>query len=179
MKILVSLNALLLLSMINVSAFAASKQEIDVYVDEALAEFRQHTSAGTQLAAQSRGMLVFPKVYKAGFAIGGEYGEGALRVGGQNVAYYSTAGASIGLQAGAQRKAQIILFMTDEALNKFRSSKGWEAGVDGSVAIATFGVGETIDTNTAQQPIIGFIFSNEGLMFNLSLEGSKFTPIVR
>jgi lipid-binding SYLF domain-containing protein len=178
MKTLLSLSALVFL-LFNVSAQAASKQEIDVYVEEALTEFRQHTSAGAKLAASSRGMLIFPKVYKAGVGVGGEYGEGVLRVGGQNVAYYSTAAASIGFQLGAQRKAQIILFMTDAALNKFRNSDGWEAGVDGSVAIANLGAGESIDTNTAQQPIIGFIFSNEGLMFNLNLEGSKFTRIVR
>lgn len=178
MKTLLSLSALVFL-LFNVSAQAASKQEIDVYVEEALTEFRQHTSAGAKLAASSRGMLIFPKVYKAGVGVGGEYGEGVLRVGGQNVAYYSTAAASIGFQLGAQRKAQIILFMSDAALNKFRNSDGWEAGVDGSVAIANLGAGESIDTNTAQQPIIGFIFSNEGLMFNLNLEGSKFTRIVR
>ena len=158
---------------------AASRQEIDVYVDEALDTFRKHTSAGAALASRARGMLVFPKVYKAGFGIGGEYGEGALRVGGRNIAYYSTAAASIGLQAGAQRKSQIILFMTDAALNKFRASKGWEIGVDGSVALADMGAGEAIDSQTLKQPIIGFIFSNEGLMFNLNLEGSKITPIVR
>lgn len=178
MKILVSLAAVFFLS-INLPSHAASKQEIDIYVDEALEKFRLHSSAGTKLAAKSRGMLVFPKVYKAGLVIGGEYGEGALRIGGKNVAYYSTAAASIGFQLGAQRKAQIILFMTDEALRKFRNSDGWEAGVDGSVAIATLGAGDSIDTNTAQQPIIGFIFSNEGLMFNLNLEGSKFTKLVR
>ncbi|RLA46653.1 MAG: hypothetical protein DRR06_04490 [Gammaproteobacteria bacterium] len=178
MKTLTSLIVLLVL-LVNTSAQAASKQEIDVYVEETLNEFRQHSPAGAKLAARSRGMLVFPKIYKAGFGIGGEYGEGALRIGGQNVAYYSTAAASIGFQLGAQRKAQIILFMTDESLGKFRNSDGWEAGVDGSVAIATLGAGEAIDTNTAQQPIIGFIFSNEGLMFNLNLEGSKFTKIVR
>jgi lipid-binding SYLF domain-containing protein len=165
--------------LVNVATQAASKEEIDVYVEEALEKFRQHTPAGNKLAGRSRGMLVFPKVYKAGAGIGGEYGEGALVIAGENVAYYSTAAASIGFQLGAQRKAQIILFMTDEALNKFRNSKGWEAGVDGSVAIANIGAGEGIDTNTAQQPIIGFIFSNEGLMFNLNLEGSKFTRIVR
>ena len=178
MKTLVSLTALLFL-LVNVATHAASKQEIDVYVDEALVEFKNYTLAGTKLAAKSRGMLVFPKVYKAGIGIGGEYGEGALRIGDQNVAYYSTAAASIGFQLGAQRKAQVILFMTDDALNKFRNSEGWEAGVDGSVAIASLGAGDSIDTNTAQQPIIGFIFSNEGLMFNLTLEGSKFTKILR
>ncbi|MBQ0807090.1 MAG: hypothetical protein KBT55_03880 [Porticoccus sp.] len=161
------------------SAQADSKVEIDLYVEEALKQFQKETTAGVQLAAQAKGMLVFPKVYKAGIGIGGEYGEGVLKVGGSTVGYYNTAAASFGFQLGAQIKSQIILFMTDAALQKFRNSEGWEAGVDGSVAIATIGAGGQIDTNTIQQPMIGFIFSNKGLMFNLSLEGSKITPIVR
>lgn len=171
--------ALIAQLMFSASAQADSKVEIDLYVEEALKQFQKETTAGTQLAAQAKGMLVFPKVYKAGIGIGGEYGEGVLKVGGSTVGYYSTAAASIGFQLGAQIKSQIILFMTDAALQKFRNSEGWEAGVDGSVAIATIGAGGQIDTNTIQQPMIGFIFSNKGLMFNLSLEGSKITPIVR
>lgn len=158
---------------------AASKVEIDIYVQEALAELYKQSPAARDLASRARGILVFPKVYKAGFWVGGEYGEGALRIGGSNVRYYSIASASLGFQLGAQIKSQIILFMTNDALNKFRNSSGWEAGVDGSVAIATFGAGGEIDTNTAQQPIIGFIFSNKGLMYNLTIEGAKITPIVR
>ena len=171
--------ALIAQLMFSASTQADSKVEIDPYVDEALKQFQKETAAGAQLAAQSKGMLVFPKVYKAGIGIGGEYGEGVLKVGGSTVGYYNTAAASIGFQLGAQIKSQIILFMTDAALQQFRNSKGWEAGIDGSVAIATIGAGGQIDTHTIQQPIIGFIFSNKGLMFNLSLEGSKITPIVR
>jgi len=165
--------------MFSMSVQAASKVEIDLYVEDAMKQFQKHTSAGTKLASQAKGILIFPKVYKIGVVIGGEYGEGVLKVGGATVNYYSVASASIGFQLGAQMRSQVILFMTDEALQKFRDSQGWEAGLDGSVAIATIGVGDTIDTNTAQQSIIGFIFSNKGLMFNLSLEGSKFTPIIR
>jgi lipid-binding SYLF domain-containing protein len=120
---------------------------------------------------------VFPKVIKAGIGVGGEYGEGSLLVGNKPVAYYSIAAASIGLQLGAQARTQIVLFMNDNVLSSFRNSKGWKAGVDGSVALATLGAGGAIDTNTAQQPIIGFIFSNKGLMYNLTFEGSKITKL--
>ncbi|NVK43968.1 MAG: hypothetical protein HWE39_22225 [Oceanospirillaceae bacterium] len=163
--------------MLVVTVQAASRTEIDAKSDEALQRLYQQSQAARELALQARAVLVFPEVYKAGVGIGGEYGEGALRIGGQTVDYYSTAAASIGLQLGAQIKSQVILFMTQDALDRFRTSKGWEAGVDGSVAIATIGTGGTIDTNTLQQPIIGFIFSNKGLMVNLTLEGSKFTRI--
>lgn len=156
---------------------ASSKLEIDLFVQETLADFYKQSSAGRELASRAKGMLIFPKIYKAGFWVGGEYGEGALRIGGDTVGYYNIASASLGLQLGVQKKSQIILFMTDDALQKFRNSQGWEAGVDGSVAIANFGAGEELDTKTFQQPIIGFVFSNKGLMYNLTIEGAKITPI--
>ena len=122
---------------------------------------------------------MFPEVIKAGVGIGGEYGEGALLIKGKTVAYYSTASASIGFQLGAQIKSQIILFMNPKVLETFRRSKGWKAGVDGSVALATLGAGGEISTETAKKPIIGFIFSNKGLMYNLTFEGSKITRLER
>jgi lipid-binding SYLF domain-containing protein len=160
-------------------AEAASKEEIDATVREAVAELYEHSTAARELAAKASGMLVFPKVYKAGIGIGGEYGEGALLVGGRTVGYYSIAAGSIGFQLGAQRKSQVILFMNARELDKFRASDGWKAGIDGSVALATLGAGGQIDTETAKKPIIGFIFSNKGLMYNLTFEGSKITGIKR
>ncbi len=158
---------------------AASAQEINAKVQEALSTLYKNSSSAKNLAGKAAGILVFPEVYKAGIGIGGEYGEGALLVGGKTQHYYNVVSASIGFQLGAQVKSEIILFMTKDALRKFRNSDGWEAGVDGSVAIATLGAGGEIDTNTAQQPIIGFIFSNKGLMYNLSIEGAKITKIDR
>lgn len=162
---------------LSLSAMAGSRQEINAEVRQAIKEFRKHTSAGHELSQQAAGMLVFPSVIKAGIGVGGEYGEGALLVGGKTVAYYNIASASIGFQLGAQARTQIVLFMNEKVLNEFRHSSGWKAGVDGSVALATLGAGGAIDTKTAQQPIIGFIFSNKGLMYNLSFEGSKITRI--
>lgn len=159
------------------AAGAASKQEIDAEVKQALADFRRHTSAGAELSKKASGILVFPNVIKAGIGIGGEFGEGELVVKGKTVAYYNIAAASIGLQLGAQARSQIVLFMNDRVLAEFRKSEGWKAGVDGSVALATLGAGGAIDTETAKQPIIGFIFSNKGLMYNLTFEGSKITRV--
>jgi lipid-binding SYLF domain-containing protein len=161
------------------AAFAASKAEIDAKVREAVENFYKQTSAGKQLAQKASGMLVFPEVIKAGIGIGGEYGEGALIVKGRTAAYYSTAAASIGFQLGAQIKSQIILFMNPKVLENFRKSEGWKAGVDGSVALATLGAGGEISTDTVKQPIIGFIFSNKGLMYNLTFEGAKITRLER
>ena len=156
---------------------AASKAEIDAEVREAIRNFHKHTGAGKELAQKASGILVFPSVIKAGIGIGGEYGEGALLVKGRTVSYHSIASASIGFQLGAQARSQIVLFMNDKALSDFRKSKGWQAGVDGSVALATLGAGGEIDTETARQPVIGFIFSNKGLMYNLTFEGSKISKL--
>lgn len=158
-------------------AHAASKEQLDAEVREAIANFRQHTKAGAELADKASGMLVFPNVIKAGIGVGGEYGEGALVIKGQTAAYYNIAAASIGFQLGAQSRSQIVLFMNDEVLATFRKSEGWKAGVDGSVALASLGAGGAIDTSTMKKPIIGFIFSNKGLMYNLTFEGSKITQI--
>jgi lipid-binding SYLF domain-containing protein len=100
-----------------------------------------------------------------------------LRIKGKTVDYYNTAAASIGFQLGAQSKTMILLFMTENALSDFRNSDGWEVGVDGSVALVTIGAGGSVDTTNLKDPIIGFVFNNKGLMYNLTLEGSKMTKI--
>ena len=169
----------LLALLLSSGAWAGSREEIDAEVRQALKEFRQHTSAGHELSQKAAGMLVFPSVVKAGIGVGGEYGEGSLLIGGKPAAYYNIASASIGFQLGAQARSMIVLFMTENALAKFRNSEGWKAGVDGSVALATLGAGGSIDTETAKKPIIGFIFSNKGLMYNLTFEGSKISKIER
>lgn len=156
---------------------ANAQAAIDARVTTALAVFSSKSPEGRELLDKAAGALVFPEVYKLGFGIGGEYGEGALLIDGKPVGYYSTSGASFGLQLGAQAKSQVILFMTRSALARFRRSKGWEAGVDGSIAVVKAGAGGGIDSETARQPVIGFVFSNKGLMYNLTLEGSKIAPL--
>jgi lipid-binding SYLF domain-containing protein len=160
-------------------ALAKSAKEIDVGVDVALEQFEKDVKGGKEFLKSAKGVLVFPSVIKAGIGIGGEYGEGALRIGGKTVDYYSTAAASIGFQLGVQSKRVILVFMQDNALKNFRGSSGWEAGVDGSVALIELGTGGSIDTSTIKDPIIGFVFGNKGLMYNLTLEGSKYTKIVK
>jgi len=161
------------------NADAASKTEINAKVKATLTTFYSQVGSGRELAGKASAILVFPEVFKAGFLVGGEYGEGAMLEHGKTTGYYSTASASIGLQLGAQMKSQIIMFMTRSALRKFKSSKGWKAGVDGSVALVTVGAGGNVDSNTLKDPIIGFIFSNKGLMYNLTFEGSKITKITK
>jgi lipid-binding SYLF domain-containing protein len=116
-------------------------------------------------------------VLAAGFIVGAEHGDGALRSHGGTVGYYSTTHASFGLTAGAQSKSEIIMFMTPEAYNKFLSSKGWTAGADANVAIAKVGANGQLDTLTSQQPVIGFVQANAGLMVDVSLNGAKINKL--
>ena len=158
-------------------SYAATAQEIDVSVDVALERFQKEVAGANEFLKSAKGVLVFPSVYKAGFVVGGEYGEGALRIDGKTVDYYSTVAGSWGLQLGAQKKTVILVFMQNEALKKFRNSQGWKAGVDGSVALITVGVEGSIDTTKIKDPIVGFVFGQKGLMHNLTLEGSKYTKL--
>lgn len=160
-------------------AAAASAREIDIKVDATLDEFVAEVKGGSRFLKEAKGVLVFPDIIKAGFGIGGEYGEGALRIGGKTVDYYSTAAASIGFQLGAQQKAVILVFLEQHALDKFRNSDGWEVGVDGSVAVVEWGKGVDINSHDFDDPVVGFVLSNKGLMYNLTLEGSKITKIDR
>jgi lipid-binding SYLF domain-containing protein len=174
------LSSLLLIASVGLAPLAAladSRAEIDARVREAVQDLYKTSSAAKDLGAKAHGMLVFPRIFKGGIGIGGEYGEGALLTGGHTTGYYNIAAASIGLQLGVQEKSVVIMFMNGESLKKFRDSKGWKVGVDGSVAIATLGAGEALDTETLQKPIIGWVFSNKGLMYNLTLEGSKISKL--
>ena len=159
------------------SANAASKEKIDRRTDEALSEFTSEISGAQAVLEKAVGVLVFPRITKGGFGVGGEYGEGALRVGEKSVAYYSNAAASAGLQIGLQRRRQMLVFLDETALKKFRASDGWEIGVDASVTVITVGAGGSIDTKQLNQPIVAFVFDSKGLMYNLSLEGTKISRI--
>ncbi|MBA2124870.1 hypothetical protein DLM45_01350 [Hyphomicrobium methylovorum] len=174
--------ACLLLTLFAVAAAApqsqaASAREIDAGVDETLDRFFYKVGGARELAHKAVGILVFPSIVKAGFGVGGEYGEGALRVHGRTAGYYNSISASFGFQLGVQARSVIIMFMTDSALNQFRKTAGWKVGVDGSIAIITVGAGGSIDTNKVTSPVVGFILDPTGLMYNLTLEGSKISRI--
>ena len=159
------------------SAVAASAAKIDREANEALRTFTEQVDGGEIFLNQAAGYLVFPRVIKVGIGVGGETGEGALRVGGTTVAYYRTTSGSIGFQLGAQAKSIVIAFMTKESLQRFRESEGWKVGVDGSVALVDVGAGKTIDSQNIKDPVVGFIYGSKGLMYNLTLEGTKFTKL--
>ena len=169
--------SMLIALLLTSSVLAASAEKIDREADKALQVFRDDIPGAEVFINQAAGYLIFPRVIKIGIGIGAETGEGALRVGGQTVAYYRTTSGSVGLQLGAQAKSIVIAFMTQASLQKFRDSSGWKVGVDGSIALIDLGGGKTIDSNNVRDPVVGFIFGSKGLMYNLTLEGSKFSKL--
>jgi lipid-binding SYLF domain-containing protein len=155
---------------------AQTADEIDGSVYACLSRFYNKTKGGREISAMAEGVLVMPGAVKAGMIVGGEHGEGALRVGGKTVSYYRLTSGSIGLQVGGDKDI-VILFMRVEPLEQFQASKGWEVGIDGNVALANFGSGNRVNFITTNEPIIGFVVDANGLMADVSLKGAKFTKI--
>jgi lipid-binding SYLF domain-containing protein len=169
----------LLVTSFAITQFAEAKTtgEINASVNAALNRFYKQVDGGKEFAAQAKALLVMPNVTKAGFIAGGQYGEGALRIGGKTVGYYNLVAGSFGFTFGAQKMDIVIAFMTDDALKGFRRVAGWEVGVDGNVALVDVGGGKRLDTTTLRDPIVGFVFDAKGLMVDLSLKGAKFTKL--
>ncbi len=158
---------------------AKTARQIEAEVNGALKLFEQQVRGGKEFLRAAKGILVIPNIIKAGFGVGGEYGEGALRVGEKTVAYYSLAAGSIGFQIGAQKLNLVLVFMEDEALRRFQASAGWKAGVDGSITLIDIGKRGSIDTVNVKDPIVAFVFGQKGLMASATIEGAKFTRLAR
>jgi lipid-binding SYLF domain-containing protein len=155
----------------------AGAAELEAEANETLHSFVRQVAGARELANKAAGILVFPSVVKAGIGIGGEYGEGILLDQKQVQGYYNIISASFGFQLGVQDRSIIIMFMTQDALDGFRRRAGWKIGVDGSVTIITVGVGGSIDSDEVVSPVIGFVLDPAGLMYNLTLEGTKISRI--
>lgn len=155
----------------------AGAAKIDAAANETLHSFVRQVPGARELANKAAGILVFPSVVKAGLGFGGEYGEGVLLNQQRVEGYYNLISASFGFQLGVQQRSIIIMFMTQEALAGFQRRAGWKVGVDGSVTVITVGVGGAIDTDKIVSPVIGFIIDPKGLMYNLTLEGTKISRI--
>lgn len=170
---------LALLSAISpLSVHADTGAEIDREVDIALQKLYASSSIAVELSKLAKGTLVYPNVIKAGLVVGGQYGEGALRVNGKTIGYFNTVAASYGLQASAQSFGYAMIFMTDDALNYLKNSEGWEIGVDPSVVVVDKGIAKSLTTTSAKDDIYVFFFDQEGLMLGLGIQGSKISRIM-
>jgi lipid-binding SYLF domain-containing protein len=168
-----------LLALIGMTALAADTAAIDKQVAGTLDRFYALSEKNRDLAQGAAGVLVFPTITKAGVGLGGEHGDGALQENGKTVGYYSISGASIGLTLGVSRHSEVILFNTQQALDKFVKGGDWSVGADTSVAVMKKGAGGNYDTQTLSKPILAFVFGEKGLMGDASLQGAKISKIAQ
>jgi lipid-binding SYLF domain-containing protein len=166
-------------------AAAASAETIDARVNVALGRLYEEVPYARELAERAKAILIMPRVVKGSFVVGGAYGEGALRLNDGTGAYprtdsyYSVAAGSVGLQIGFQKTSHALFFLTDSALERFRRSDGWEIGADAEVTFPEAGLNAAVNSTTAERPIIGVVFSEDGLAIGASLEGAKYSRINR
>ena len=167
----------LMIGIFPVYSYAATANEIDAAVNASLDRFVKEVKGAQEFLDAAKGVLIIPNVMQGGLIVGAEYGEGALRIEGNRVSYYNIVSGSFGYQIGVQQKDIIIVFMSDEVLKKFRASQNWQAGVDAKVTVINIGVDGSLNTTKLNQPVIGFVFSQKGLMAGATIEGSKFTKL--
>ena len=147
-----------------------SRQDIDAQSTQALNKLKADNSAARAIANQSRAVLVFPSIVKAGLGVGGAFGEGEMRKGGAVT-------GSWGLQAGAQQYGYAVFLMNDDAVKYVEDSDGWEIGVGPTVVLVNAGVAENLSTSTLKEDAYAFIFDQKGLMAGVSIEGTKITKL--
>jgi lipid-binding SYLF domain-containing protein len=177
MRIIFIMCVVAIIGIFSISSYAATANEIDARVNPSLDRFVNEVKGAQEFLDAAKGVLIIPKVIQGGLVVGAEYGEGALRIGGKTVGYYNIISGSFGYQIGAQEKDIILVFMSDKVLKKFRNSKNWKAGVDAKVTVINVGADESLSTMKFKKPVVGFVFSQKGLMAGATIEGSKFTKL--
>jgi lipid-binding SYLF domain-containing protein len=154
-----------------------SASAIDREVMQSLANLYTNTPDAKVLADKAVAVLVFPRIVKAGFVIGGQFGDGALRKNGKSVGYYRSLAASYGYQAGIQAFGYVLFFMDDKSVQYLNNSDGWELGVGPSLVVLDEGFGKNLSTTTLQKGVYAFIFDQTGLMAGMGIQGTKITRI--
>ena len=156
----------------------ARRSEIDSAADGTLNRLYSSVRGAQDLGDRALGILVFPRVLSAALGVGGEYGDGVLRMaGGRPQGYYRLVAGSLGLQAGAQSQGIVLMFLSQDALDRFIASKGWTIGADAAVSVARIGADGQVDSNTIRQAVVGFAMTNAGLYAGVKLDGGKITRL--
>ncbi|MEA3291531.1 MAG: YSC84-related protein [Pseudomonadota bacterium] len=157
---------------------ADDQAQIETRVDESLNEFYGEASNAREVVENAAGVLVCPRVTKAGLGVGVERGTCAMQIGGETVEYWRTSSLKGGLLAGVESHSLLMAFNTQEALDEFRSGKReWQVGADFSVAIAKAGATGKFDSKTMGTPVSAFVYGEAGLMYDMSLEGTTFKKL--
>jgi len=164
-------------SSIAIAGQSAEAAQIDREADAALKKLLEDTPEAEVFRKEAKGILIFPSIVKGGFIIGAHYGKGALKKDGKTVGYYNSVAASYGLLAGIQSFGYVMFFMNEKALEYLDKSSGWEVGIGPSIVVVDKGAGKNLTTTTGRSDVYAFIFSQQGLMAGLELQGSKISKI--
>ena len=160
-------------------ASAATAEDLDKDSRQALQTLYEAQPVAETLSRTAKAVLVFPNIIKAGLVFGGSYGEGELIEGSKVVDYYNSVTGSWGLQAGAQSYGYAVFLMTDKAIQYVKDTKGWEIGVGPTVVVVDEGLAKNLSTSSLKDDAYAFIFSQQGLMAGVSIEGTKISRINR
>lgn len=156
-----------------------TRTEIDAQVAEAMDVMFSSIPGSRDVAARASGVLIMPNVTEAGFFLGANYGEGALVIGEATVGYFAVAGLSFGLQIGAQQTSHALFFMTEDALFQFRTADGWKLGLDAEFTIGQDAGSAGLSTATVNKPVFALVYNQRGLIAGATLEGGKYSRIIR
>ena len=160
-------------------AYAATEADLNRDSDQALQTLYKLHPFAEKLSHNAKAILIFPNVVKAGLIFGGAYGEGELQQSSKIDGYYNTVTGSWGFQAGAQSYSYVVFLMNAKALRYVHQSHGWEIGVGPTVVVVDQGMAKNLSTSTLKDDAYAFIYSQQGLMAGVSLEGTKITRIKR
>lgn len=158
-------------------AHAETGAQLDAAATAVLNDLLKRSTAAKSLSKKAVGVMVFPKITKAGMVVGGQYGDGVLKRNGKTVAYYNSTAASYGMQVGVQTFSYVLFFMSEAALAQIDKNQGLEIGVGPSLVVVDEGMARTLTTTTANQDIYAFVFGQKGLMAGVGLQGTKVTRI--
>lgn len=173
------LSVLILFFAYTTSVFAEDAAIINAEADVAVQKFYKNVAGAEEFLGKCKGYLVFPSIHKAGFFVGGEYGEGVLRYDNANQGYYSLTSGSFGWQFGWQKRSMLIAFVSQRALDSFLKSSGWTVGVDGGINVAVWGASRDLSTVSFESDTVVFVFDEQGLMASIAAEGSKIAPLTK
>jgi len=167
------------MGLVSMASFAATAEDLHKDADQSLQLLCKGNPLALDLSKRAKGILVFPKIVKAGLIFGGSYGEGVLMKGGAVAGYYNSVSASWGWQAGGESYGYVVFLMSDKAVAYLDTSKGWEIGVGPSVVVVNEGAAKNLSSSTLKDDAYAFIYDQQGLMASLSIEGTKISRINR
>jgi lipid-binding SYLF domain-containing protein len=162
----------------NLNAASVNPKQLAADSRAALSQLYRQNPAARRMGSKAKGILVFPKITKGGFMVGGMAGNGVLiRPDGTIREFYQTAGASYGLQAGIQQYGYALFLMDSSAFANINRSSGWEVGSSPSLVIVDEGMATSLTNATLNASTYAFFFNQRGLMGGLGLQGSKITRL--